>query len=193
MYTGFATQLWSYGGSDFEGGRCAIASEASVRATSDFLAALRDAGPRDWPEQRWYELALDFARGQYGLLVDSDHYVAYYEDPAYAQVGRIAYAPPPAGNAGRRPNLWTWSVVVNARTRELDAVIAEQARAAGADFVEVIDAFEGRELRCGTAPPFVNPARAQSDLRPASFHPTAAGYVQLADVVVQHLAGEPMR
>ena len=50
--------------------------------TADFIAALRDAGPTDWPEQRWYELAIDFGRGRYGLIVDSDHYVAYFEDPA---------------------------------------------------------------------------------------------------------------
>ena len=88
------------------------------RRPSDFVAALRDAGPIDWPEQRWYELALDFARGRYGLLVDSDHYVAYFEDPAISTlVGEIAYAPPPLGPTGsRRPNLWTWSVVMNTRS-----------------------------------------------------------------------------
>ena len=36
--------------------------------------------PADWPERPWYELALDFARGRYGVIVDSDHYVAYFED-----------------------------------------------------------------------------------------------------------------
>ena len=35
MYTGFATQLWSYGGRDFEDGRCAIASPEVGRATSE--------------------------------------------------------------------------------------------------------------------------------------------------------------
>jgi ABC-type glycerol-3-phosphate transport system substrate-binding protein len=123
MYTGFATQLWSYGGSDFEAGRSAIAAPESVQATAEFLAALRDAGPTDWPEQRWYELALDFARGRYGLLVDSDHYVAYFEDPAISGlVGEIAYALPPLGPTGlRRPNLWTWSVVMNTRTKDTEA------------------------------------------------------------------------
>ena len=77
---------------------------------------------------------------------------------------------------------------LNARTVELDAVIADAARAAGADFVEAIDAFAGHELRCGQNVPFVNPARERSELLPASFHPTAAGYVQLADVVVRHIA-----
>ena len=84
---------------------------------SDFLAALRARRPADWLDQRWYELALDFARGRYALLVDSDHYVAYFEDPAHSElVGEIGYAPPPLGPTGsRRPNLWTWSVVMNTR------------------------------------------------------------------------------
>ena len=143
MYTGFATQLWSYGGADFEDGGCAIASDASVRATSDFLAALRDAGPRDWPEQRWYELALDFARGHYGLLVDSDHYVAYFEDPAYSErVGEIAYALPPAGDAGRRPNLWTWSLVMNTRARHPEAAWRFVEWASGKEFL-LRSVFEG--------------------------------------------------
>src|SRR5262249_62060628 len=90
LYTGFATRLWSYGATDFADGRSALGSPESVRATEDFLAALRDAGPEDWPEQRWYELALDFGRGRYGLMVDSDHYVAFFEDVATSElVGKI--------------------------------------------------------------------------------------------------------
>lgn len=136
MYTGFATQFWSYGARDFEDGRCTIASDVGVRATIDFLAALRAAGPDDWPEQRWYELALDFARGRYALMVDSDHYVAYFEDPRYSSlVGQIAYALPPSGPAGRRPNLWTWSVVVNDRTRNLDGAWRFLEWATGPDFL----------------------------------------------------------
>jgi multiple sugar transport system substrate-binding protein len=118
MYTGYATQLWSCGGRDFEDGSCAIASDTAVRVTSEFLDALHRAGPADWIDQRWYELALDFARGRYGLIVDSDHYVAFFEDPETSPLaGEIAYALPPAGPDGtRRPNLWTWSLVVNAHT-----------------------------------------------------------------------------
>jgi multiple sugar transport system substrate-binding protein len=144
MYTGFATQLWSCGGSDFENGRCAIASPASIRATADFVTALRDAGPLDWPDQRWYELALDFGHGRYGLIVDSDHYVAYFEDPATSPLaGKIAYAPPPAGPGGeRRPNLWTWSVVLNTRVRDRDAAWQFLEWATGAPFL-LRSAFEG--------------------------------------------------
>ncbi len=143
MYTGFATQFWSCGASDFEDGRCAIASAAAVQATSDFLAALHAAGPEDWPSQRWYELALDFANGRYALIVDSDHYVAYFEDERYSSlVGEIAYALPPSGPAGRRPNLWTWSVVINARTRDVDAAWRFVEWATGPEFLRR-SAFEG--------------------------------------------------
>lgn len=120
MYTGYATQLWSCDGTDFADGSCAIASDVAVRVTTELVEALRRSGPVDWLDQRWYELALDFAHGRYGLIVDSDHYVAFFEDPTMSGlVGEIAYALPPAGPDGsRRPNLWTWSLVMNARTAD---------------------------------------------------------------------------
>jgi len=144
MYTGFATQFWSYGASDFEAGRCALGAPASLQATSDFLAALRHSGPPNWLDQRWYELALDFARGRYALLVDSDHYVAYFEDPAYSElVGGIGYALPPLGPSGsRRPNLWTWSVVMNSRVKDRDAAWRFFEWATGREFLRR-SVFEG--------------------------------------------------
>ena len=66
---------------------------------------------------------MDFARGGYGLLVDSDHYVAYFENPSLSSVaGKVRYALPPAGPGGiRRPNMWMWSLVMNARSAVPDA------------------------------------------------------------------------
>ena len=124
MYTGFASQFWSEGARDFDAdGRSAIAAPIAVRATTRFLDALHDAGPRDWTNQRWYELAMDFCAGEYGLIVDSDHYVAFFEDAANsAMAGRVGYAMPPAGAGGEvSPSLWTWSLVMNARSRRKDA------------------------------------------------------------------------
>jgi multiple sugar transport system substrate-binding protein len=145
VYTGYATQFWSYGASDFdENGRCALASPAGVRATQDFISALKAAGPVDWPNQRWYELALDFANGKYALLVDSDHYVAFFENPQLASlVGKIGYALPPVGPGGlRKPNLWTWSVVMNSRSREKPAAWDFIEWATGKEFL-LRSAFEG--------------------------------------------------
>ena len=101
IYTGFATQLWSCGGRDFQpDGSCAIASAAALEVSAAMLDAVRTAGPPDWTGQGWYELAMDFAHGQYGLLVDSDHYVAYFENPQLSSIaGQVRYALPPAGAA----------------------------------------------------------------------------------------------
>jgi multiple sugar transport system substrate-binding protein len=124
VYTGFATQLWSCGGRDFDpDGSCAIASAAALEAASTLSDAIRVAGPADWMSQGWYELAMDFAHGKYGLLVDSDHYVAYFENSGLSDVaGKVRYALPPAGPGGiRRPNMWMWSMVMNARSAAPDA------------------------------------------------------------------------
>jgi multiple sugar transport system substrate-binding protein len=145
VYTGYATQFWSYGATDFdEAGRCAIASTEGVKATQDFIDALQFAGPSNWTNQRWYELALDFAHGKYGLLVDSDHYVAFFENPELSSyVGKIGYALPPAGPSGLcKPNLWTWSVVMNARSRQKEAAWDFIEWATGGNFL-FRSAFEG--------------------------------------------------
>ena len=101
VYTGFATQLWSCGGRDFDpDGSCAIASPVAVAEARALCDAIRVAGPADWTSQGWYELAIDFAHGKYGLLVDSDHYVAYFENHRLSSVaGKVRYSLPPAGPA----------------------------------------------------------------------------------------------
>jgi lysophospholipase L1-like esterase len=76
---------------------------------------------------------------------------------------------------------------LNDRTRALNAAIAGAARASGAEFIDVTEAFDGAELRC-TGKTYVNRLRLQPELFPASFHPNAAGQERLADVVGAQLA-----
>ena len=149
--------------------------------TTEFLDALRRAGPTDWPDQRWYELALDFARGRYGLIVDSDHYVAYFEDrKTSALAGEIAYALPPTGPDGaRRPNLWTWSLVVNAHTTDATSAWRFVEWASSKEFL-LRSAFEGN----------MNPTRT-STWDDARFREHARGWGDFYDVarrLVEHEA-----
>jgi lysophospholipase L1-like esterase len=75
---------------------------------------------------------------------------------------------------------------LNDRTAALNVAIADSAREAGVDFVDVTDAFDGHELRCHGMS-YVNPPRANLALVPASFHPNGPGYARLAEVVAQGL------
>jgi lysophospholipase L1-like esterase len=75
---------------------------------------------------------------------------------------------------------------LNRATRTLNAGIADAARGAGAEFVDVEDAFDGKEIRCsGTT--YMNRLRVLSRLFPSSFHPNAAGHARLADVVAARM------
>ena len=145
MYTGYASQFWAYGAEDFDAeGRCAIASPEGVAATQAFIDALQESGPPHILNQRWYELAMDFCAGEYGLIVDSDHYVAFYEDPAMSTInGRTGYAQTPIGPSGRREsNLWTWSLVMSSRSTNKGAAWKFVEWAAGKEFL-LRSAFEG--------------------------------------------------
>lgn len=176
MYTGYASQFWAYGARDFDDeGRSAIASAEGIQATSEFIAAMRSAGPVDLREQRWYELAMAFCDGRYGFIVDSDHYVAFYEDPAMSKVhGRVGYAPPLAGPSGvSTSNLWTWSLVMNARSRGQADAWRFIEWAAGPRFLKR-SAFEGN----------MNPTRA-STWDDDRFRESAAGWGMFYDVARQ--------
>lgn len=145
MYTGFATQYWSMGGRDFDkDGKCVIDSDISVRITEQFLNNLKLSGPKEWSAQRRYELAMDFCEGKYGLIVDSDHYVGYFENRQKSKMaGKIGYTVPPVNNEGKStPNMWTWSLVMNKRSKDKEAAWRFMKWASGKEFL-LRSAFEG--------------------------------------------------
>jgi|GEM_PF-899400 multiple sugar transport system substrate-binding protein len=182
VYTGYATQFWSYGATDFDTrGKCVIDSPEGIPATEDFIQALRSSGPAQWPSQRWYELALDFAQGRYGLMVDSDHYVAFFENPLHsARVGKLGYALPPKGPTGLcKPNLWTWSLVMNTRSLDKNAAWDFIEWASGKAFL-LRSAFEGN----------MNPTRRSVWSDPSFLERTRAwgSFRQVSQTLVEDLA-----
>ena len=67
---------------------------------------------------------------------------------------------------------------LNAKTASADRAIRGAARQADAVYVDVLDAFEGGEMRC----------RARRRYVSGNFHPTAAGYERLADLALRAIA-----
>jgi lysophospholipase L1-like esterase len=74
---------------------------------------------------------------------------------------------------------------LNARGAQLNRIVRSAARAKGATFVKVLDAFDGHEVRCG-ADPRLMVNKASIDILGRRyrhfFHPTALGYRRLAQL-----------
>jgi lysophospholipase L1-like esterase len=67
---------------------------------------------------------------------------------------------------------------LNSKTAAADRAIRRAASKAGAVYVDVLDAFEGGEMRCGGGTRYVS----------GNFHPTAAGYARLAEIALGAIA-----
>lgn len=82
--------------------------------------------------------------GKYGLIVDSDHYVAYYENPEMSSMtGRVGYATTPVNAEGKSvPNMYTWGLVMNKQSKVKDAAWRFMQWASSKEFL-VRAAFEG--------------------------------------------------
>jgi lysophospholipase L1-like esterase len=76
---------------------------------------------------------------------------------------------------------------LNTVTENLDAAIGRAASEAGVEFVDVLEAFDGKELRC-EGPSFMNRLGLRPNRFPASYHPNDAGYQRLAAVIATQLA-----
>jgi lysophospholipase L1-like esterase len=73
---------------------------------------------------------------------------------------------------------------LNDRTTRFNRMIKRAAHAEGAIFVDVRNAFEGHELRCGKDPNRMVNNIFQRLHREFSFHPTVDGYRRLADLAI---------
>lgn len=78
---------------------------------------------------------------------------------------------------------------LNARTADLDRVIARAALFSGTRYVDVLEAFAGRGVSC-RGPQWVNHLRLGSRLA-SSFHPNLQGQRRLATVVARALGPAP--
>lgn len=82
---------------------------------------------------------------------------------------------------------------LNDKLQSANAVIAAAAKKAEVEFVDVTDAFDGRELRC-TGPSYMNRLRILPlETFSASIHPTAGGHARLAEIISAQLTARGFR
>ena len=124
-YLTFGTMLQSYGVEMIDAdGNLQICSDASVRATDDFVTLIKTASPEGAGAFTWYEALQGFASGQYALsLNEADLFAPVYQDAEQSEVSDdVGYAPTPLGPDGtRKAGAWIWSMSMNAASKNKEA------------------------------------------------------------------------
>ncbi len=119
----WAPYLLSMGGDWLtKDGKPAINTPEAVKAFDLYGRMLRNSGPPGSVNYHWYESVSLFVQGKAALYTDVSNRLFFFEDPSKSQVvGKIGYAPFPAGPAGRRPVMEVWSAAVSAKSKKKEA------------------------------------------------------------------------
>jgi len=123
-YLTFANMLQSYGVELLDSaGKIAINSQASVRATEDFIKIIKTGSPPGAGSFTWYEALQGFASGQYVFsLNEADQFAAVYEDTTQSSIANdVGYAMIPVGPSGyRKSAVWVWLMSMNSASKNKD-------------------------------------------------------------------------
>jgi len=124
-YLTFGTMLQSYGVDMIDAsGKLQICSDASVKATEDFIKLIRTASPEGAGSFTWDQAMQGFASGQYIMsLNEANLFASVYEDPKQSKVADdVGYALTPLGPGGKRAAAaWVWSMSMNSASAHKDA------------------------------------------------------------------------
>ena len=122
LITGYGTFMFGYGGTDIKpDGTSAVNSPQVIEATKKWTEIMQYA-PKDVATYDWQQAMSYFAAGNSVFLLDADHMSATFEDPSQSQiVGKVGYALPPQGPAGRASGIWLWSLGMNAHSAHKNA------------------------------------------------------------------------
>jgi multiple sugar transport system substrate-binding protein len=115
--------LLSYGANWLDAdGRAALNTPEAVQAVDWYARMLRQYGPPS-PDTvdiaRWSDL---FKAGQVAFAVDSPSFIGPFSDASTSAVaGKYGIASWPAGPAGSRSSLWTWSITIGKFSEKKEA------------------------------------------------------------------------
>lgn len=108
--SGYSTAFLGYGATDVKDGNVLINSPEGVQATEKW-AEVMNYSPPNVGTFTWYEAMNYFAAGDAAFFIDADHMAETFENPESSQVaGKVGYAMPPKGAAGRGSEIWLWSL-----------------------------------------------------------------------------------
>jgi multiple sugar transport system substrate-binding protein len=124
IHPGFLSCYTSYGAKDYDPfPKPAMNSPRAVEMTRLWIKMIKEFGPENWTSYIWYDVSKALGRGKACMIYDADN-VSYYQNQvgASAVAGKLAWAPGPgAPGAGPTPNMWIWSLAMNAHSKTKNA------------------------------------------------------------------------
>ena len=127
IHPGFLSGYANYGESDFvmEGGKlmAAMNTDGSKAFHRLWVQMIQESGPKDWSTYTWYQVGTDLGAGASGMIFDADILGYFMNGGGNAQAGNLAYAAFAANPAAQAPtpNVWIWSLGMNAFSQRKDA------------------------------------------------------------------------
>jgi ABC-type glycerol-3-phosphate transport system substrate-binding protein len=113
--------LHSYGGEYFAGDTPVFNSPEGVKAT-DLFNELMKYAPPGAVNMGWNEVQIAVSQGQAAMTIDASNFASVFEASENSKVvGKIGYAPVPAGPAGQDPAIACASLNINAKSKNKGA------------------------------------------------------------------------
>lgn len=138
IHPGFLSCYNGYGAKDYDPWpKPAMNSKEAVEMTKLWVEMVKKYGPKAWTSYIWYEVGSDLGQGRACMIYDADILGYFQDQPGATPVsGKIAWAPGPgAPGAKPAPNMWIWSLSMNANSKTKDAAWYFLQWATGKDFL----------------------------------------------------------
>ena len=155
IHPGFLSAYANFDQSDFtlaDGKlKAAMATAESKAFHQKWIKMIQDSGPKNWSTYTWYQVGTDLGAGASGMIYDADILGYFMNGGDNKEAGNLAYsafAPNPEAE-GPTPNVWIWSLGMNAFGEQQDAAWYFMQWATGVDHA----LFGARSMD------FVNPVR----------------------------------
>ncbi|ADL04666.1 ABC transporter substrate-binding protein [Lacrimispora saccharolytica] len=128
IHPGYMSTYANFGAKDFaiEDDRLVskVNSPEAVAMTEFWVDMIKRGGSPSWSRYTWYECGADLGAGKAAMMFEADNTGIHQDwEGASAEAGNLAWTVMPLAKEGNTPNsnFWTWSMAMNADTKNADA------------------------------------------------------------------------
>ncbi len=139
IHPGFMTAFNSAGGQDYDANMNPLMNnDVGTRFAQKWIEMVQEVGPPEWTSYTWYDVGNSLGAGRAAMIYDAD-ILGFFQNVAGAsqESGNIRWAsrPPGLDDYATTPNMWTWSLAMNAFSEQKPAAWYWLQWATGKEFL----------------------------------------------------------